>query len=104
MTAKEELRSTPHPALSRRERVLLTAHEMFQVPTNVQTPAPPFRWLAGRHLGRLYVCPASTNPPINFLNDDRDASWIISMIRNAPRYNLDHRGDSKCTPMHFGAP
>src|SRR5260221_4426689 len=39
MTAKEELRSTPHPALFRRERVLLTAHEMFQVPThNVQTP------------------------------------------------------------------
>src|SRR5258708_34192904 len=39
MTAKEDLRSTPHPSLSRRERVLLSAHEMFQIPTrNVQTP------------------------------------------------------------------
>ncbi len=33
-----------------------------------------------------------------------DTIWIIAMIRNAPRYILDHRGDSKCTPIHSGAP
>ncbi len=32
ITAKEELRSTPHPALSRRERVLLSAYA-FPLPT-----------------------------------------------------------------------
>src|SRR5258708_3253435 len=35
----------------------------------------------------------STNPLINFLNDDRDAFWITPMIQNAPRFILDHPDD-----------
>src|SRR5216684_5617196 len=36
-------------------------------------------------------CPRT--PPINFLNDDRDAFWITPMIQNAPRFILDHPDD-----------
>src|SRR5258708_18893510 len=35
----------------------------------------------------------STNPPINFLNDDRGPFWITPMIQNAPRFILDHPDD-----------
>src|SRR5258708_37755760 len=62
MTAKEELRSTPHPtphpALSRRERVLLTAHEMFQIPThNVQTPVRRSARASSARLGAIPLLP-----------------------------------------------
>src|SRR5258708_4384362 len=36
-------------------------------------------------------CPRT--PPINFLNDDRDAFWITPMIQNAPRFILNHPDD-----------